>query len=199
MDHSVLLVGNDLVQLYILNAAEDIHNNLRISLVKVGDELLYLLALGTRGAVRIAGRAGIREPARALNEMQIVVLCPVLYFVLAYEVHRADKLHSREICTVELRHHGLHLTAVDHAHEYGLDNVVKVMTQRYLIAAEFLRLVAIAFSEKDIRFLPAEEIFAWTRYFEECTSFVVGRIRNRRIAEGKDPDGADDWKKGSVT
>ena len=73
--------------------------------------------------------------------MQIVVLCPVLYFVLAYEVHRADKLHSREICTVELRHHGLHLTAVDHAHEYGLDNVVKVMTQRYLIAAEFLRLV----------------------------------------------------------
>ena len=61
VDHSVLLVGNDLVQLYILNAAEDIHNNLRISLVKVGDELLYLLALGTRGAVRIAGRAGIRH------------------------------------------------------------------------------------------------------------------------------------------
>lgn len=55
---------------------------------------------------------------------------------------------------------------------------------------------AIAFSENDIRYLPAEEIFAWTRYFEECTSFVVGRIRNRRIAEGKDPDGADDWKKG---
>ena len=97
VDHSVLLVGNDLVQLYILNAAEDIHNNLRISFVKVGDELLYLLALGTSGAVRIAGRAGIREPARALNEMQIVVLCPVLYFVLAYEVHRADKLHSREL------------------------------------------------------------------------------------------------------
>ena len=39
VDHSVLLVGNDLVQLYILNAAEDIHNNLRISLVKVGDDL----------------------------------------------------------------------------------------------------------------------------------------------------------------
>ena len=64
MDHSVLLVGNDLVQLYILNAAEDIHNNLRISLVKVGDELLYLLALGTRGAVRIAGRAGDRKSTR---------------------------------------------------------------------------------------------------------------------------------------
>ena len=58
---------------------------------------------------------------------------------------------------------------------------------------------AIAFSENDIRYLPAEEIFAWTRYFEECTSFVIGRIRNRRIAEGKDPDGADDWKKGSGT
>ena len=56
---------------------------------------------------------------------------------------------------------------------------------------------AIAFNQQDIRYLPADEIFAWTRYFEECTSFVVGRIRNRRIAEGKDPDGADDWKKGS--
>ena len=55
---------------------------------------------------------------------------------------------------------------------------------------------AIAFNQQDIRYLPADEIFAWTRYFEECTSFVVGRIRNRRIAEGKDPDGADDWKKG---
>lgn len=57
---------------------------------------------------------------------------------------------------------------------------------------------AIAFTSDDIRYLPADEIFAWTRYFEECTSFVVGRIRDRRIAEGKDPDGADGWKKGGT-
>lgn len=57
---------------------------------------------------------------------------------------------------------------------------------------------AIAFNQQDIRYLPADEIFAWMRYFEECTSFVVGRIRDRRIAEGKDPDGADEWKKGGT-
>ncbi|MGN0686808.1 MAG: hypothetical protein ACI4KA_01725 [Oscillospiraceae bacterium] len=56
---------------------------------------------------------------------------------------------------------------------------------------------AIAYSEKEIRYLPADEVFAWTRYFEECTKFVVGKIRDRRIAEGKDPDGADEWKKGA--
>lgn len=58
---------------------------------------------------------------------------------------------------------------------------------------------AIYFSATDIRYLPADVAFAWTRYFEECTNFVVSRIRERRIAEGKDPDGADDWKKGSGT
>lgn len=58
---------------------------------------------------------------------------------------------------------------------------------------------AIAYSEKEIRYLPADEVFAWTRYFEECTKFVVGKIRDRRIAEGKDPDGADEWKKGAGT
>lgn len=56
---------------------------------------------------------------------------------------------------------------------------------------------AIAFSESDIRYLPADPIYAWKRYFSECESFLTDKIRKQRIAEGKDPDGADDWKKGS--
>ena len=58
---------------------------------------------------------------------------------------------------------------------------------------------AIAYTDTDIRYLPADEVYAWTRYFEECTEFVVNRIRSHRIAEGKDPDGADAWKKGGGT
>lgn len=57
---------------------------------------------------------------------------------------------------------------------------------------------AIAFSAADIRYLPADEIFAWTRYYDECKDFVVERIRERRIAAGKAPDGADEWKKGGT-
>lgn len=54
---------------------------------------------------------------------------------------------------------------------------------------------AIAYSDKYIKYLPADEVFAWIRYFEECKQFVTNRIKSRRIAEGRDPDGADEWKK----
>ena len=137
----VELVGDYLIQLDILDAAEYIHHNLRILLRQLCDELLYCLALGSRGSVRIAGRAGVREPACALYKVQIVVLRPVLDLVLPYEVHRADKLHSREIRAVQLRHHGFHLTAVDHAHEYRFDHVVEVVPQCDLIAAQLLCLI----------------------------------------------------------
>ncbi len=57
---------------------------------------------------------------------------------------------------------------------------------------------AIAFSDTERRYLPADEVFAWNRYFDECKKFVTDKIRNRRIAEGKDPDGSDEWKKGGT-
>ena len=57
---------------------------------------------------------------------------------------------------------------------------------------------AIAFNEEDRRYLPADEIYAWNRYFDECKKFVTEKIRNWRIATGKDPDGADEWMKGGT-
>ena len=54
---------------------------------------------------------------------------------------------------------------------------------------------AIAYSDKNIKYLPADEVFAWARYFDECKQFVTNKIKSRRIAEGRDPDGADEWKK----
>ena len=72
--------------------------------------------------------------------MQVVVSAPVLYLLFTDKVHGADKLHSLEMVAVELWHHGLHLTAVYHAHEDSFDNVVKVMTQRNFVAAQLLSL-----------------------------------------------------------
>ena len=39
---------------------------------------------------------------------------------------------------MELRHHGLHLRPVQHPHQYRLDHIVKVMSERDLVAAKFL-------------------------------------------------------------
>ena len=61
---------------------------------------------------------------------------PFYYVLLAHEVHRAYQLHALEMLAVELWHHRLHLRAVEHTHEYRFDNVVKVMPEGYLIAAE---------------------------------------------------------------
>ena len=70
--------------------------------------------------------------------MQAVIVAPVLYFVLPDQIQGTYQLHALEICAVELRHHGLYLSAVEHTHEYGLDNVVKMMSQCYLVAAQSL-------------------------------------------------------------
>ena len=56
--------------------------------------------------------------------------------------------------------------------------------------------LAIARTSTDVFYLPGDELFAWQRYFQECTEFVCGRIRQRRISEGKDPEGMDEFKEG---
>ncbi len=48
---------------------------------------------------------------------------------------------------------------------------------------------AILFSESDWRYLPADDIFAWIRYLDECKKVAIKKIRDWRIAQGKDPDG----------
>ena len=58
------------------------------------------------------------------------------YIPLLHKVQRADQLHSREIGAVQLGHHGVDLTAIEHTHENGLDHVVVVMAQGDLVAAQ---------------------------------------------------------------
>ena len=101
----------------------------------------------------MTGRAGLGEVAGTLDEVQAVVVAPVLDFRLTDEVERADELHARKVRGVKLRHHRLVLAGVEHAHEDGLDDVVEVVAECDLVAAEalgFLIEVAAAHAGADV-------------------------------------------------
>ena len=138
MNSSVVLIGYDRIHVHILDTSENVLLNLRIDLFQLCYEILYLHSLRYRSAVGSAGSAGIRKLACALYEMQAVIVAPVLYIRFTDEVKRSYQLHSVEIRTVKFRHHGLHLSAVKHTHEYSFDNIVEVMSKSYLVAAQFL-------------------------------------------------------------
>ena len=57
---------------------------------------------------------------------------------LADEVHWPDQLHAAKMNAVELRHHGLDLAGIEHAHQVRLDYVIVVMAERDLVAAKLL-------------------------------------------------------------
>ena len=53
---------------------------------------------------------------------------------------------------------------------------------------------AIKMPDGGFLYLPGDELLAWARYYDECKRFVCGRIRARRIREGRDPGGMDEWR-----
>lgn len=53
---------------------------------------------------------------------------------------------------------------------------------------------AIIMADGILYYLPGDELLACKRYFHECEKFWCGRIRERRIKEGRDPDGMDEWR-----
>lgn len=153
MLHVLTLVAEDLVQTYVFHRTEDVPLDVRICFLQLLDQLLRLEALRAGLTVGVAGRAGLGEVAGALDEVQAVVVAPVLDFRLADEVERADQLHAREVRGVELRHHRLVLSGIEHAHQDSLDDVVEVMAERDLVAAEalgFLIEVAAAHAGADV-------------------------------------------------
>lgn len=79
--------------------------------------------------------------AGTLDKLQVVIPTPVLDVGFPNQVHGANQLHALEIGTVQLRHHGFHLSAVDHAHENRFNDIVKMVSQSDLITAQFLCLV----------------------------------------------------------
>lgn len=135
MNACVVLIGYDRIHIDVLNASEDILLHLRIDLFKLCNEIFYLQSLRHGAAVWSTGSAGISEFAGTLYEMQIVVVAPVLDLRFSHKIKGTDKLHAIEVGTVELRHHSLNLSAVEHTHEDSFYNVIEMMSEGYFIAA----------------------------------------------------------------
>lgn len=70
--------------------------------------------------------------------MQTVIISPRLDIILAHQIQRADQLHALEVDAVKLRHHRLHLRTVEHSHEDRLDDIIVMMAECNLVAAELL-------------------------------------------------------------
>ena len=139
-----LLIGDHRIQVYIFHTAENMGLHIGIFLLHGADELLDLYPFGTIFLV-VAGGTRVRELAGALDEMQVVVIPPRLDVILPDEVQRADQLHALKVGTVQLGHHRLDLGAVEHAHENRLDDIIVVMAQGDLIAAQlFCKIVQVA-------------------------------------------------------
>lgn len=66
-----------------------------------------------------------------------------------------------------------------------------------MLRKQFARTYSYAIKMPDGGFfyLPGDELLAWARYYDECKRFVCGRIRERRIREGRDPGGMDEWRR----
>lgn len=66
-----------------------------------------------------------------------------------------------------------------------------------MLRKQFARTYSYAIKMPDGGFfyLPGDELLAWERYYDECKKFVCGRIRERRIREGRDPGGMDEWRR----
>ena len=91
--------------------------------------------------------------ACALKEMKLVVISPRTDITLADKVHRPYKFHAFKVSAVKLSHHRLDLSALEHSHKNGLDNVIVVVTECDLITSKLFCLAiqkASAHSRTDV-------------------------------------------------
>lgn len=139
MFNPVLFVCNDGVNIDIFNAFENIAFHLWVNFFHLANHIFDFLTLGS--IIRVAGSASIRKLAGTLDKVQIVIITPALNFILTDEIHRADKLHSFKICRMKFWHHSLNLTAVEHTHQHGFNNIVIMMTECNFVTAKFLSLI----------------------------------------------------------
>ena len=70
--------------------------NVGVRFTKLLNEHFYFLTLAVAYAVADVCVV-IRKAASALYKMQIIIIAPFNYVVLAYAIHRAYKLHSLKI------------------------------------------------------------------------------------------------------
>ena len=134
------LVSENFVEDNVLCAPEKVLFHLGIGLFEFGDQSFGLEPLGTDAAVLCSDSIFFRKTAGALKESQMIKVSPGFDVLLTDQVHRPDQLHSLEICAPEFGHHRLVLSGVQHSHEDRLDDVIIMMAERDLVAAQFFGL-----------------------------------------------------------
>ena len=89
----ILLVTDDCVQIDVLNTPKNVHLDVGTFPPQLPDQLLDLRALGASLPAPSAAAAGtvlLREPAGALDKVQIIVIHPVDDLLLPDQIERAD-------------------------------------------------------------------------------------------------------------
>lgn len=136
MSDSVFLICHNGVQIYVLYTAENIGLYIRIDLFHFCDHMLDLHTLRCTFPIWPAGRTSVCKSACTLNKVQAVIVSPVFDILFPDQIKRADQFHALKMNAVKLRHHGLHLTAVEHSHQDRLNHIVKMMSQCNLVASK---------------------------------------------------------------
>lgn len=121
MYFSVFLIGRKGFNVHSVDTVENAFLNIRVGLFKLPNKLLNLLALAAKFVRDVLVLLG--NTARAADKFKTVISAPRYNVVLVNTVHRADKLHSLIVETVELGYHTLKLRAVEHRHNGSFDNV----------------------------------------------------------------------------
>ena len=139
VEHATVLKTGEGVQLQAVDPLKNTLFDVGIRLFQLPQQEFDLLPLAAAHAVP-RRLPFLREPAGALEELQVVVVLPCDDGVLVDAVQGPDQFHAGEILAAELGGHGLKLSAVEQAHDGGLDHVGKVVAQRDLVASQFLSL-----------------------------------------------------------
>ena len=126
------------VQRHGVDAVEDALFDIRFVFFEPAEQLFDFRPLGIAAAVATLPVPGQRT--RTMDKRQPVRIRPGKNIFLMHAVQRPYEFHAFKVLTAELWHHRLQLGTVEHPHERRFDNVVEMMSQRDLVAAQFLRL-----------------------------------------------------------
>ena len=136
MLYTLRFVTGECVEREIVKASKDALFDIWISLFERTDERFDLSTLA--GSLAVFGGRHLGEPTGALEKIQTIIPLPRKDVVLVDAIQRTNQRHTLKIRAVQLRDHGLELSAVKHAHHRGLDDVAEMMAEGDLVAAELL-------------------------------------------------------------
>ena len=104
--------------------------------------------------------------------MEVVIISPAFDVILPDQIEGADQLHSLKVGAVELGHHGLELAGIQHAHQDCFNDIVIMMAQGDLIAAQLFGLAV-----KVAPAHPGAQVAG--RFFD-----VIDSVKDLRIKKG---------------